>query len=112
MHAVNELLRNSPLLRGGKKAAQLSGAEDACQFDSGRGAPSACKFFILDVSDIAKELGLPTCNEVSRSLKHVEYRARQGRSPSCVGSTSTVMPDTVPNLVMKRIKGMTWLILG
>lgn len=65
MHAVNELTRNSPLLKGGQKAAQLSGAEDACQFDSGRDAPSACKFFILDVSEIAKELGLPTCNEVS-----------------------------------------------
>ena len=63
--AVNELTRNSPLFKAGQKAAKLVGAEDACQFDSGREAPSACKFFILDASDIAKELGLPVCNEVS-----------------------------------------------
>ena len=74
MHAVNELTRNSPLLKGKQKAAQLSGAEDACQFDSGRDAPSACKFFILDVSEIAKELGIPTCNEVSQFLVHAERR--------------------------------------
>ena len=47
-----------------KKAAQL-GAQDACQFDSGRDAPSACKFFILDASEFAQELGLPTCSEVN-----------------------------------------------
>lgn len=65
-HAGNELTRNSPLLRGEHKAARAAqaGAEDACQFESGRDAPSACKFFILDASEIAAELGLPTCNEV------------------------------------------------
>ena len=69
VNAVNELTRNSPLLKGGKKAAQMAGAEDACQYDSGRDAPSACKFFILDVSEMAQELGLPTCNEVSKPLR-------------------------------------------
>ena len=73
--AVNELTRNSPLLKAGqKKAAKLSGADDACQFDSGRDAPSACKFFILDVSEIAKELGLPVCNEVSPTCQAHEER--------------------------------------
>jgi len=62
---VNALTRNSPLLRvEQKKAAQL-GAQDACQFDSGRDAPSACRFFILDASELAQELGLPTCSEVN-----------------------------------------------
>lgn len=67
---MNELTRNSPLLRGqqrARKAGQL-GIEEACQFESGRGPPSACKFFILDVSEVAAELGLPTCNEVCRAL--------------------------------------------
>ncbi len=38
----------------------------ACQHDPGRGPPTPCKFFILDVSEMAKELGLPTCSEVCR----------------------------------------------
>ena len=67
---MNELTRNSPLLRGQQRAgwAGQLGAEEACHFESGRGAPSACKFFILDVSEVAAELGLPTCNEVRRAL--------------------------------------------
>ena len=66
MSAVNALTRNSPLLRvEQRKTAQL-GARDACQFDSGRDAPSGCKFFILDASELAQELGLPTCSEVKR----------------------------------------------
>ena len=64
---MNELTRNSPLLRakGKTKLRAQAGAEEACQFESGRSAPAACKFFVLDVSQIAKELGLPTCNEAS-----------------------------------------------
>ena len=67
---MNELTRNSPLLRGQQRARQAGqlGVEEACQFESGRGAPAACKFFILDVSEVAAELGLPTCNEVCRAL--------------------------------------------
>jgi hypothetical protein len=87
MRAVNELMRNSPLLRGGagsSKPGGLTAAGDAaalnqalqaqdseaaaaaaCAAASGRGAEAPCKFFILDVSEIAQELGLPVCNEAS-----------------------------------------------
>ncbi len=69
-------MRKSPLLRGeglgagarlggGRLSAQE--ANMACQHDPGRGPPTPCKFFILDVSEIAKELGLPICNDVSIS---------------------------------------------
>lgn len=71
--AVNDLMRNSPLLRGGeaqqgsKLSAQRAASEEgmACQQNTGRGPPSPCKFFILDVSDLAQELGIPVCDEVS-----------------------------------------------
>ena len=58
---MNELTRNSPLLRGQQKARQAGqlGREEACQFESSRGAPSACKFFILGVSEVAAELASP-----------------------------------------------------
>jgi hypothetical protein len=71
--AVNELMRNSPLLRGSaaRGAASLGSDNDAgavaCQQTSGRGPPSPCKFFILDVSELAQELGLPVCQEVMTS---------------------------------------------
>ena len=67
-------MRKSPLLRGvgmgegslgGRGAGRLSGEDAmACQHDPGRGPPTPCKFFILDVSEMARELGLPTCSEV------------------------------------------------
>ncbi len=75
--AVNDLMRKSPLLRGDGLGAgtRFSGgrlsaeeANMACQHDPGRGPPIPCKFFILDVSEIAQELGLPTCSDVSIPL--------------------------------------------
>ena len=76
---MNELTRNSPLLRakGKAKLRAQAGAEEACQFESGRSAPAACKFFVLDVSQIAKELGLPTCNE-ARKTEHSMLWASAG----------------------------------
>ncbi|CAL8469167.1 g8708 [Coccomyxa elongata] len=69
---LNDLMRKSPLLRGegfgagprlssGRLSAEK--ANMACQHDPGRGPPTPCKFFILDVSEIAQELGLPTCSD-------------------------------------------------
>ena len=72
--AVNDLMRKSPLLRGdglgagarlGNGRLSAEEANMACQHDPGRGPPTPCKFFILDVSEIAQELGLPTCSDVS-----------------------------------------------
>lgn len=83
---MNDLMRNSPLLRGGGASSAggggLAGGHDAagagaaldldldleaaaaaCQSASGRGEEAPCKYFILDVSEIAQELGLPTCTE-------------------------------------------------
>ena len=97
MHAVNELMRNSPLLRGGSggatpgsrlTAAGVAGASGAalgaqseesaiaaaCAAASGRAGEAPCKFFILDVSEIAQELGLPVCDEVP-------LRSRSGLCP-------------------------------
>ena len=76
---MNELTRNSPLLRakGMTKQRAQAGAEEACRFESGRSAPAACKFFVLDVSQIAKELGLPTCNEASDMTTHVWFQHAQ-----------------------------------
>ena len=77
---MNELTRNSPLLRGKAKAKHRAqaGMEEACQFESGRSAPAACKFFVLDVSQIAKELGLPMCNEASACQHTQLLGARAG----------------------------------
>lgn len=107
--AVNELTRNSPLLKGGqKKAAKLSGAEDACQFDSGRDAPSACKFFILDVSEIANELGLPVCNEVStpsqptKRIVH-ETRCLDARRHLCSSARSLCASSMAPQAREERL---------
>ena len=76
---MNELTRNSPLLRakGKTKPRAQAGAEEACQFESGRSAPTACKFFVLDVSQIAKELGLPTCNEASDMQQIIDLSTRR-----------------------------------
>lgn len=50
---------------GGMGSGRMSADEAmACQHDPGRGPPSPCKFFILDVSDMAREMGLPVCSEV------------------------------------------------
>ena len=77
---MNALTRNSPLLRakGMTKQRAQAGAEEACRFESGRSAPAACKFFVLDVSQIAKELGLPTCDEASDMTTHYLVSARAG----------------------------------
>ena len=81
-------MRNSPLLRGGGREGgsgvgltaggsqdttaanrawldpDVAAAAAACQSGGGRAGEAPCRTFVLDVSEIAQELGLPTCTEV------------------------------------------------
>ena len=101
------MMRKSPLLRGagmgggsfgGRGAGRLSGEDAmACQHDPGRETPTPCNFFILDVSEMARKRGLPTCSEVGCPASFLFIWAPTGFM-SGIPRHSHILPYTPPVL--------------